>query len=101
MGGISSQRLFLMPIVLRLIQFDLYFSCSGLEDGSVVIWNPLEEDETKRKRILPQKHSDWVRSLLFSPDGQFLASDAGLNDELIIIWSTEVRNKVEMYYQFS
>ena len=66
------------------------------------MWNPLnndrgwqwpwtvETDETKQKRILPRKHSDWVWSLSFSPDGRFLAS-ADLKEE-IIIWSTEVRN---------
>ena len=62
---------------------------SGLWDESIVVWNPLETDKTKQKRILPRKHSDWVNSLSFSPDGLFLAS----TDEKgkIIIWSTEVR----------
>ena len=62
---------------------------SGLWDESIVVWNPLETDKTKQKRILPRKHSDWVNSLLFSPNELFLAS----TDEKgkIIIWSTEVR----------
>ena len=63
---------------------------SGLRDGSIAIWNPLETDETKQKRFLPQKHSVVVISLSCSPDGRFLAS-ADRNGE-IIIWSTEVRN---------
>ena len=57
------------------------------------MWNPLETDETKQKRILPQKHSVWVRSLSFSSDRRFLAS-ADYNGE-IKIWSTEVRNLVK------
>ena len=63
---------------------------SGLDDGSIVVWNPLETDEAKKKRILPRKHWDSVWSLSFSPDGRFLAS-AALERE-IIIWWTEVRN---------
>ena len=59
-------------------------------DGSIVVWNPLETDETKQKRFLPGVHSGVVISLSFSPDGRFLASAAD-NGE-IIIWSTEVRN---------
>ena len=66
---------------------------SGLRDRSIVIWNPLETDEAKQKRFLPQKHSNDVYSLSFSPDGRFLASGNELGG--IIIWSTEVRNWVK------
>ena len=65
---------------------------SGLNDGQIVVWNPLETDETKQKRILPKKHSYLVDSLSFSPDGRFLASSDPKGK--IIIWSTEVRNWV-------
>ena len=75
-----------------VISFSFSF-VSGLRDGSIVIWNPLETDEAKQKRILPQKHLDSVYSLSFSPDGRFLAS-ADQKGE-IIIWSTEVRNPVK------
>ena len=61
--------------------------------GPIVILNPLETDETKKKLILPKKHSDDVISLSFSPDGRFLAS--GDRNGEIIIWSTEVRNVVK------
>ena len=61
--------------------------------GPIVILNPLETDETKKKRILPKKHSNDVISLSFSPDGRFLAS--GDRNGEIIIWSTEVRNWVK------
>ena len=75
----------------------ILFSCSlisGLEDGWIVIWNPLEKDEAKQKRILPLKHSDdWVILLSFSPDGRFLAAGDEKGDK--IIWSTEVRNLVK------
>ena len=65
------------------------------------MWNPLETDETKQKRILRPKHYDdddddvvdAVQELSFSPDGRFLAS-ADWSKE-IIIWSTEVRNWVD------
>ena len=66
---------------------------SGLSNGRIVVWNPLETDETKQKWIPPQKRSYYVYSLSFSPDGRFLAS-ADRNGE-IIIWSTEVRNWVK------
>ena len=51
----------------------------------------MEKDETKQKRILPEKHSGLVWSLSFSPDGRFLASEKSE----ISIWSTEVRNRVK------
>ena len=77
-----------------------FINYSGLVDGSVVIWNPLEMEETKQKRFLPQKHSHRVDSLSFSPDGRFLASAdekiaavGGWRE--IAIWSTEVRNRVK------
>ena len=60
---------------------------SGLQDGSIVVWKPLEEDEMKQKRIL--KCSKSVHSLLFSPDGRLLASSNEKGE--IIIWSMEVR----------
>ena len=75
---------------IRLRVFLFISLISGSEDGSIVIWNPLETDETKQKRILPREHSNSVRSLSFSPDGRFLAS--GDQNGEIIIWSTEVRN---------
>ena len=60
-------------------------------DGSLVVWNPLETDETKQKRVLPQKHSNGSRALSFSPDGRFLAAVDQSGET--IIWSTEVRNR--------
>ncbi len=72
-----------------LHSISLYLLISGLKDGSIIIWNPLEKDEEKKKRILPQKHLDPVESLLFSPDGRFLASVD--RKGVLIIWSTEVR----------
>ena len=64
---------------------------SGLVDGSIVVWNPLETDETKQKRILRQKHLDSVMPLSFSPDGRLLASADGKGE--FIIWSTKVSNR--------
>ena len=75
-----------------LLIFYTLLLISGFFDASIVIWNPLETDETKQKRFLPLTHSDWVHSLSFSPDGQFLASACSRD---IIIWSTEVRNLVK------
>ena len=74
----------------NLIWNCIFIFISGLRDGRIVVWNPLETDETKQKRILPQKHSHYVISLSFSPDGRFLAS--GDRSGKIIIWSTKVRN---------
>ena len=59
---------------------------SGSWDGSIVISNLLEVDETKQQRNLPQKFCS--RTMSFSPDGKFLASVDGA----LIIWSTEVRD---------
>ncbi len=87
-GGGSVSPLFEFLEKRLLIENFLYLF-SGLYDGSVVIWNPLEENEENRKRILPQKHSDEVVLLSFSPDGRFLSS-ADIKGELII-WLAEVR----------
>ena len=62
---------------------------SGLNDGSVVIWDALEVNARKRGRILEPTHSYPLWSLSFSPDGRFLAT-ASKNE--IIIWLAEVRN---------
>ncbi|XP_046633261.1 uncharacterized protein LOC124312821 isoform X5 [Daphnia pulicaria] len=55
----------------------------GLENGSIVIWNPLAKG---RKHRMLMKHSEPVFSILFSPNERFLAS-VDLKSELII-WST-------------
>ena len=46
------------------------------------MWNPLEKDKTKQKRILPQTGS--VRTLSLLPDKQFLAAANGWNREIIV-----------------
>ena len=58
------------------------------------MWNPLETDETKQKRVLLQKHSKGSQALSFSPDGRFLASVDQRGET--IIWSTEVRYRGEL-----
>lgn len=61
---------------------------SGLSSGDIVVWSPLEE----QNQIQPQRlgrHSAPVLQVLFSPNGQFLASN-GYKGE-VIVWFTEVK----------
>lgn len=66
------------------------FLFSGMDQGRILIWTPLERE--KDERILRQ-HSGVVDSLSFSPDGRFLASAD--TDGKLIIWSTEVSKENE------
>ncbi len=75
---------------------------SGL-DFSVAVWQfgndlltaikPEGKPEGKTKNKIPEPrilsgHSDWIRSVVFRPDGRLLAS---LDDKgLLMIWSTQV-----------
>ena len=93
----------LAPLIDQLTSYLLHspnyiFSIfSGLNDknSSIVIWNSLETNEQKKKRFLSQNVptcGSVAWSLLFSPDGRFLAS--AFPNNRLIIWSTEVRNKM-------
>ncbi len=63
------------------------FSFSGLDEGRIVIWTPLDSKD-KTKILFSSQHSDFVVRLSFSPDGRFLASASW--DGKLIIWATEV-----------
>jgi WD40 repeat protein len=65
-------------------------SFSGLHNGNILMWTPLEE---KEKNILITPHTIGVRFLSFSPDGKFLASVDRVYK--LIIWSTEVKIRNE------
>ncbi len=70
--------------------FYFHFHCSGLVNGKIVVWTPLQKEKT---RILSQHSDDLVHSLSFSPDGRFLASADRIGK--IIIWATEVNKETE------
>ena len=57
---------------------------SGLDNGTILIWTPLEEKQVK---YLSQHQAD-VHYLSYSPDGVFLASADC--DRKLVIWSTKV-----------
>jgi WD40 repeat protein len=73
-----------------IFYFHFHFHYSGLFNGKIVIWTPLENE---KERILTSQHSHHVRSLSFSPDGRFLASTD--DEKKLIIWATEVNKKTE------
>ena len=57
------------------------FLATGDADGGIRIWqvgNLQQADQV-------EAHSSWVRSISFSPDGQFLAS--GSDDQLVKLWN--------------
>lgn len=53
---------------------------SGSDDKTVRIWSV----KTGRREALPKKHSGWVMSVSFSPDGRFLA--CGCANGNMIVW---------------
>jgi WD40 repeat protein len=62
----------------------------GCADGSVRLWNINSNNE---KLISNKKeHSNWVRTVVFSPDGKTLAS--GGDDYKIILWGVEDLGKL-------
>lgn len=61
---------------------------SGLKNGSIVLWNPLDLNKIVNKKTLGSQHKGRVRDVSYSPDGRFLASIG--NDDQIVIRSTEV-----------
>ncbi|XP_046658162.1 F-box-like/WD repeat-containing protein TBL1XR1 isoform X3 [Daphnia pulicaria] len=67
----------------RKMQDNFNFAC-GLKDGSIVMWNPLDNFAEKKKL----KIDGHVTALSFSAHGQFLASAE--HNQCINIWSTEV-----------
>ena len=57
-------------------------SWSGGNDGSVRIWDPASGESLLELR----GHSQYVKAVLFSPDGTQLASESG--DLTVRIWDT-------------
>ena len=65
-------------------KFFTFYLFSGLDNGTILIWTPLEEKQVK---YLSQHQAD-VHYLSYSPDGVFLASADC--DRKLVIWSTKV-----------
>jgi WD40 repeat protein len=63
--------------------------CSGLSNGLIVVWNPLENYIERRQKMLGgNSYESPIHTLSFSSDGRFLAS---INDiSRIVIWATAV-----------
>lgn len=58
--------------------------CSGHENGEVVIW---DARNGKALHVLSE-HSNHIRSVVYSPDGSFVAS-AAVGEKRTIVWSTQ------------
>lgn len=69
---------------------------SGSEDHTVSVWpinqnEILEAQEAHSCPQILQRHQDWVWSVAFSPDSQFLASSSA--DETIRLWQVDRENQ--------
>jgi WD40 repeat protein len=56
---------------------------SGSEDNTVKLWSV----ESQKEVTTLQGHSEYVYSVVFSPDGKYLAS--GSDDNTVKLWSVE------------
>ena len=61
---------------------------SGLEDGTVRLWDVATQSEV----AILEGHTDKVNSVSFSPDGALLAS--GSNDETAVLWDVATQTEI-------
>ncbi len=62
---------------------------SGFQDGTVRLWNVA----TQKQVATLEGHTDWIKSVSFSPDGTTLAS-AGGYDETVQLWDVATRRTI-------
>ena len=63
--------------------------CSDCSDPDLLVWDLQVDGVETNPRRLPG-HSNWVRSVAFSPDGRFLASADG--NGKVLVWCTKVNS---------
>jgi WD40 repeat protein/type II secretory pathway predicted ATPase ExeA len=74
------------------ISMDGRFVASGMNDGSVLIWDA----QTGEQKLSLKGHSAVVNSVSFSPDGSRLVSSA--NDNTLIVWNLETGTAARTIY---
>ena len=67
---------------------------SGSEDQTVRLWNI----DTHESRVLGG-HTNQVRSVVFSPDGQLLASGSG--DQTVRLWDAKTGERLHVLHEHS
>ena len=68
---------------------------TGSSDGTTKVWETsggLAADETSRKRVALNGHTDQVESAAFSPDGQRIVT--GSDDNTAKVWDAASGNEV-------
>ena len=63
---------------------------SGFQDGTVRLWDVA----TQKQVATLEGHTDWIKSVSFSPDGATLASVGSYNDQIVRLWDVATRRTI-------
>lgn len=64
------------------------YLATSSDDATIMVW---DVSDPEKAPIHFKGHSDWVRSIAFSPDGQLLVSGSG--DSRLILWNLDEQRK--------
>jgi WD40 repeat protein len=94
---LSTNPTFILPVTGNIVTVAGYgrknFVAAGLDDGTLFFWT-IGENPDPEPIIRDKGHTRDIRTMAFSPDGQWLAS--GSTDRKIVLWDVSVGNPPEV-----